>query len=208
MAPATHESLCCPRIACGSRTFAMYDALMERPPHRRKMRRIERRGHARFLTFSCYHRLPLLNHDVIRERFLARLAEVCESERVRLLGWVLMPEHAHLVVFPEDAEPDLGRFCHSLKRPVAEAVLHRWKQLRAPILARIRHGNGYRYWQTGGGYDRNLISPDAVRKKIEYVHENPVRRGLAATAIDYVWSSARWYAGLPDAKLPCGPLPW
>src|SRR3954470_17934981 len=114
---------------------------MDQPPHRRRLRRFDLRGHARFLTFSCYRRLPLLNHDAIRELFLVRLAAVCEAERVRLLGWVLMPEHVHLVVFPEtEAEPDLGRFCHSLKRPFAEAVLRRWKELRAPILARITHG--------------------------------------------------------------------
>jgi putative transposase len=171
------------------------------------MRRFELDGHARFLTFSCYQRLPLLNHDGIRQLFLDRLAKLLAEQQVRLLGWVLMPEHAHLIVFPE-ADPDMRRFTHSLKRPVAEAVLRRWKQLGAPILDRLAHGDGYRFWQTGGGYDRNLTGPPAIVEKIEYVHRNPVRRGLVAVATDYPWSSARWYAGHPDAKLPCGPLPW
>ena len=148
------------------------------PPHRRHLRRKEIAGHARFLTFSCYRRLPLLNHDKIRGLFVDRLAAVCAVEHVRLLGWVVMPEHVHLVVFP-DGEPDFRRFCHALKRPVAEAVLRRWKKLEAPILKKIAHGPGYRFWQTGGGYDRNLLSPDAVREKIQYIHDNPVRRGLA-----------------------------
>jgi hypothetical protein len=91
---------------------------------------------------------------------------------------------------------------------VAEAVLRRWKALRASILQRIEHGAGYRFWQTGGGYDRSLITPEDVREKIEYLHNNPVRRGIVATATDYEWSSARWYAGLPDAKIPCGEFPW
>jgi putative transposase len=86
------------------------------------MRRFELDGHARFLTFSCYQRLPLLNHDGIRQLFLDRLAKLLAEQQVRLLGWVLMPEHAHLIVFPE-ADPDMRRFTHSLKRPVAEAVL-------------------------------------------------------------------------------------
>jgi putative transposase len=179
---------------------------MEAERLRRKLRRVEQVGHVRFLTFSCHRRLPLLNHDGIRALFLRRLASICESERVRLLAWVLMPEHVHLLLFPE-AEPDLRRFTHALKRPVAEAVLRRWKELDAPILKRIAHGNGYRFWQTGGGYDRNLFNPDAVREKIQYIHDNPVRRGLVPAPTDYVWSSATWYAGLPDAKLACGELP-
>ena len=149
----------------------------------------------------------MLDHDGIRGLFVDRLAKVCASEQVCLLGWVIMPEHVHLLVFPE-TEPDIERFSHTLKRPVAEAVLRRWKELDAPILKRIVHGTGYRFWQTGGGYDRNLFNPDAVREKIQYMHDNPVRRGIVTAATDYAWSSARWYAGLPDAKLPCGELPW
>ncbi len=112
------------------------------------------------------------------------------------------------MLFPEAAVPDLRRFTHSLKRPVAEAVIRRWKQLNAPILQQISHGQVHRFWQTGGGYDRNLFDPQEVREKIAYMHDNPVRRGLSATALDYPWSSARWYEGLPDAKIECDELPW
>ncbi len=175
--------------------------------HRRTMKRFEIAGHARYLTFSCYRRLPLLDHDGIRALFVKRLKTVCATGPTRLLGWVIMPEHVHLVVFPE-AAPDLTRFTHCLKRPLAEAVLRRWKKLEAPILTKITHGDGYRYWQTGGGYDRNLFNPDEIREKITYMHNNPVRRGLATRAEEYAWSSARWYAGLADFKIECGKPAW
>ena len=180
---------------------------MENEPHRRKLRRFNQPGHARFLTFSCYQRIPLLNHDGIRELFLRCLASTCVDVRVLLLAWVLMPEHAHLLVYPQ-GDPDMGTFEHALKRPFAEAVIRRWKELNAPILRRIAHGNGHRFWQTGGGYDRNLVSAGAIRQKIQYIHDNPVRRGLTTVATDYAWSSAQFYAGQPDAKLPCDPIPW
>jgi putative transposase len=63
--------------------------------------------------------------------------------------------------------------------------------------SRLRH----RFWQPGGGYDRNITSTEALRAVIEYIHANPVRRGLVARAEDWEWSSARWYAGLRPAKL-------
>jgi putative transposase len=180
---------------------------VEADTHRRKLQRFEAAGHVRYLTFSCYRRLPLLKHDAIRELFIKRVAIVCETQHVRLLAWVIMPEHVHLLVFPE-SEPDLERFTHAVKRPVAEAVLRRWKKLEAPILKKIAHGTGYRYWQTGGGYDRNVFTPEGVLKKIEYTHNNPLRRGLVENATEYAWSSARWYARHADAKLPCSDLPW
>ncbi len=166
------------------------------------MLRMEAAGHARYLTFSCFHRLPLLNNEQIRALFVDRLKTVCDSERVDLLAWVIMPEHIHLLVLPEGM-PDLKNFTHALKRPIAEQVIRRWKLLDAPILKKITRGNGYRYWQAGGGYDRNIFNPAEVREKIDYIHNNPIRRGLVDSATDYAWSSARYFAGCPDFKLEC-----
>jgi putative transposase len=58
-----------------------------------------------------------------------------------------------------------------------------------------------RFWQPGGGYDRNITSTEALRAMIDYIHANPVRRGLVARPEDWEWSSARWYAGLRPVKL-------
>jgi len=75
-------------------------------------------------------------------------------------------------------------------------------KLNAPFTAKllmssIRDGNPqYRFWQAGAGYDRNLFTPEAIHTSIEYIHANPVRRGLCECALDWAWSSARWYADL------------
>ena len=47
-----------------------------------------------------------------------------------------------------------------------------------------------------------------MKPRLAYTLDNHVRRGVIPIAIDYPWSSASWYAGLPDAKLACDPLPW
>ena len=46
---------------------------------------------------------------------------------------------------------------------------------------RVRH----RFWQPGGGYDRNITTTATLRAMIEYLHANPVRRGLVAKAEDW-----------------------
>ena len=60
---------------------------------------------------------------------------------------------------------------------------------------RLQHGDEYRFWQTGGGYDRNLVGKELL-EKIVYVHANPIRWKLAERPCDYRWSSAAAYDGL------------
>jgi putative transposase len=67
--------------------------------HRRKLQRHDVPGTARYLTFSCHRRLPLLNHPAIRNRFVAHLLRATGETDLRILAWVVMPEHVHLISF-------------------------------------------------------------------------------------------------------------
>jgi putative transposase len=58
----------------------------------------------------------------------------------------------------------------------------------------------FRFWQEGAGYDRNLTSPSAIEASLDYIHSNPVKRRLCERAIDWKWSSARWYLGEPPRQ--------
>ncbi len=111
------------------------------------------------------------------------------------MAWVIMPEHFHLLLRPA-AEQTAATILRRLKAPFARRVLARWRELDAPVIPRIRARSGQlHFWQVGGGYDRNLVSQAEVLEKINYIHANPVRRGLAATPTEYRWSSAAHYAG-------------
>jgi putative transposase len=94
----------------------------------------------------------------------------------------------------------------ALKRPFAALVLGRWRRLDAAILARVRDRRGQaHFWLGGGGYDRNIISDRELHEKFQYIHNNPVERGLVARPEDWAWSSARWYErreGLAMDPLP------
>jgi putative transposase len=59
-----------------------------------------------------------------------------------------------------------------------------------------------RFWQRGGGYDHNLWTPARVWEKIDYIHANPVRRGLVTRPEDWPWSSHADYVGLGQCPLP------
>ena len=162
-------------------------------PHRV---RHEVKGHARFVTFSCYQRLPLLGRPELRDAFAAHLEAARLACGFKLIAWVVMPEHVHLLMLPSLPAQPLPSVLRRIKEPMARQALARWKELGAPVLPRLTDSRGgLHFWQRGGGYDRNIYSAAELNEKIRYIEENPVRRGLVGRTVEWEWSSAKWRAG-------------
>jgi putative transposase len=167
--------------------------------------RYDEPGQPRELTFSCYQQYPFLDRDRTR----VWLCEALEAARTefgfQLWAYVIMPEHVHVLVYPGDFPDRMSGFLKALKEPVARKAIRHLKSNAPEWLARVTVREGsrvrHRFWQPGGGYDRNITSSEALRAMIDYIHANPVRRGLVTRAEDWEWSSARWYAGLRPVKL-------
>jgi putative transposase len=178
------------------------------PPRRKRLRRYERPNDVRFLTFSTYQRLPLFQNDRIKDRFAHDLAAARNKFRFHLYAWVIMPEHVHLLMWPLLPECPVPTVLRELKRPFAEDVIDRWRSLSARVLDRLQGSDGAaHFWQPGGGYDRNIHSMKEFNEKRNYIHNNPVTRGLVARPEDWPWSSARWYAGDRTGPVSLNPLP-
>jgi putative transposase len=168
------------------------------PPIRKNMKRREIPRGIRFVTFSCERRLPLLGHRAIRDVFAAALAEAKQKFEFSLFAWVVMPENVHLLLLPRGEFP-LDRILGCVKKSVAQRVIARWKALQAPVLSAIARPDGSpRFWQKGGGFDRNVRDKQEFVKEIRYIHRNPVTRGLVERPEDWRWSSARWWMGQPS----------
>ena len=121
-------------------------------------------------------------------------------------AYVVMPEHGHLLVWPTEVEYDISDILSSIKQSVAKRAVVYVRRKAPAFLARMedRQPNGkvhHRFWQRGGGYDRNIVEPDTAWKQIEYLHNNPVRRGLVTRAEEWFWPSAADYAGLRAGPL-------
>jgi putative transposase len=63
------------------------------------------------------------------------------------------------------------------------------------------------FWQSGGGYDRNIESRDALLTMIDYIHLNPVRKGFVGKPEEWKWSSARQYLEIPKSLLLVDAIP-
>jgi putative transposase len=122
-----------------------------------------------------------------------------------------MPDHVHVLLYPDPQKPSITQLLRDLKEPVGRQAIAFLREHAPEWLARVTVREGqrvrYRFWQPGSGYDRNIVQLATVKAEIKYFHANPVRRGLVAHPDDWEWSSARWYAGIRPVAIEMDPLP-
>lgn len=156
-------------------------------------------GFAHELTFSCYRHYTFL----AAERCCRWLAESIGAARGELQfdlwAFVFMPEHVHLIVYPRRQRCSVAAILKAIKEPVGRRTMKYLEEHAPDWLPRVTRRWGARterlFWQSGGGYDRNIENPMTLMHMVEYVHLNHVRRGLVECAEDWPWSSAAWFEG-------------
>ena len=148
--------------------------------------------HLHFITGSCYRRLPLLNSAKSRDRFLSILEQTRQRYRFVVVGYVVMPEHVHLLI----SEPEVGSpstVMQVLKQRTAHALLPKRKR-RDPRQRNLFGDEPVQraFWQTRF-YDFNVFTSKKRVEKLRYMHRNPVKRGLVKSPEQWRWSSYRFY---------------
>ena len=170
----------------------------------KRCRRWDVPGQAHALTFGCYRSRLFLS----KQRTCDWLVEAIEAARRRhafeLWAYVFMPNHVHLVVYPKGTTSSISRILWAIKQPVARRAIHYLRE-REPeglgLLATGQQARPYRFWQKGGGYDRNITQVTTLVETIRYIHNNPVRRQLVTTATQWRYSSAAAWEGLSEGPL-------
>jgi putative transposase len=165
--------------------------------------RFQQSGQSHFVTFCCYHRRRLLASDESRRIFELGLERVRRGFGLQVYGYVIMPEHVHLLVSEprRDASDDRnvplkpkdglngppvpnGLAVHTL----ADAL----KSLKQGVSRRLI-GDAEHFWQKRY-YDINVRDCAQFVEKLRYIHRNPVKAGLCGRPEDWEWSSFRHYA--------------
>jgi putative transposase len=165
---------------------------------RKRVKHFEDRKCVHELTFSCYRRLPLLTNAKRLQMLSEAVSRACDRHNFDLLAFVWMPEHVHLLALPRTIESSVSALLNAIKRPfsyrVKQSLIEQDKPLLEKLTVRQRPGvTTFRFWQEGGGYDRNLWTSAAIQSAIDYIHMNPVRRGLCEKPCEWRWSSARFF---------------
>ena len=129
-----------------------------------------------FITCSCYRRQPLLRSPQCRDIFLKVLEQTRRSYQFTVVGYVVMPEHFHLLV----SEPE---------RDTLSTV---WQGIKHRVSRKIEKEDSHPFWQKRF-YDFNVWTAKKETEKLKYMHRNPVTRGLVSSPELWAWSSFRFY---------------
>ena len=156
-----------------------------------RLKHYDNTGTARFITFNCYRNEPSLVDDNAKAILARFIDQTRQKYGLRLLGYVFMPEHVHLVIHPVDGTP-VGKVIREIKSLSARE----WFRLNEPPAQDVTRV----FWQKRC-YDHNCRTAEVVREKIDYCHANPVRRGLVDEPAEWKWSSYNWYLGGRDVPL-------
>lgn len=145
------------------------------------------------ISFSCYHHQPLLSSPHARDLVVRTLERVRRWYGFYINAYVVMPDHVHLLI----SEPERGELSvaiQMLKQIVSRELHSGGPPLSQGSGATERQG-GTPLWQRRY-YDFNVWSNEKFTEKLRYIHENPVRSGLAEKPEDWPWSSfAHWSSG-------------
>ena len=154
----------------------------------RNFKRYYGAGDLHFITCSCYQRQPRLGSAPARDLFLVALEQVRYG--VVVLGYVVMPEHVHLLLSgPQRGTPSV--VMQAIKLGFARRLLSSRRDCQ--LSATLDDTAPGHIWQRRF-YDFNVWTERKRIEKLRYMHQNPVQRGLVTAPEQWRWSSFRSYA--------------
>lgn len=159
-----------------------------------------------YVTLVTYNRVPVFLSDRACEIFVNTLREVRDRFPYKLIGYVVMPDHAHAIV--NNASGTISDWLRRVRGNSARQILD-WlraeqhlmslKKLELTIPQKRQHTHAV--WQKDPSVI-DLWSPKFVRQKLNYLHLNPVRAGLCEHPADWKWSSCRAYLPHKPGDVP------
>ena len=123
-----------------------------------------------------------------------RINEAAELHNFAVLAYVFMHDHVHLLIRPMNEIYNMSKILKTIKQgPSCSAKNRGWIETDL--------------WERGGGYDRNVTKAETRIKVINYIHRNPVKKGLVDEPCKYRWSSANWYLMEVAGEIECHRMP-
>lgn len=148
------------------------------------------KGELHLITCNCHLKQPKLEMEKHRNVFVRLLEEIRVKFRFKVVGYVVMPDHFRLLMM----EPAVDTAANSV-----DMLLQRY-QRRYNASARSTE----QVWDPRYS-DVHVFGQERIAAQLESMHQQPVKAALAETATEWEWSSARFYAGLPDGVVTVEP---
>ena len=152
-----------------------------------------------FLTCTIVDWIPLFSSPQIAGIVIRSLRFLQERRDVIIYAFVIMENHIHLICSSPELAIKLARFKSFTARKtidyLQEARFRKVLYLLAQAKVRHKKDREYQVWQEGS-HPQMIMDEKMMIQKIEYIHNNPVKRGYVDEPTHWRFSSARNYAGM------------
>ena len=161
--------------------------------------RIHEPSQAHFITSTTVQWLPIFTSDKYCDIIVRSLSYCRANKALKIYAWVILYDHFHAIV----AGPMLSRTIADLRKFTAHEILAQLKEdgrdwlLNQLEFYRAKHksASSHQVWQEGV-HPQSLPTDEIMFQKLEYVHNNPIRRGFVASPGHWRYSSAHeWLPG-------------
>ncbi|HEV2949490.1 MAG TPA: hypothetical protein VGX70_19090 [Gemmataceae bacterium] len=156
--------------------------------------------YAYFLTCTVVGWLPVFTQPETVQILYDSWRFLQDNGRLTIYGYVILENHLHLVASSPAISKEIGDFKSFTARKIVDYLeernvktLLKWLRL---LKARHKHDREYQVWQESS-HPQQIEDDEMLRQKLEYIHDNPVKRGYVDEPTHWRHSSARNYAGLP-----------
>ena len=156
-------------------------------------------GALHYVTGIVRHRIPVFRQEKCCHAFLEVCAGLLRSWPSKLIAFVIMPDHFHLIVNPRDG--NIQGFAGALKSLLAARIIDITQDVRFKLKKPAKDGSIHQVWQDSFKAIP-LWSLWMIWQKINYIHANPVRARLVKSAKDYPWTSFRAFYSHSNEPIP------
>jgi REP element-mobilizing transposase RayT len=161
--------------------------------------RIFETGEAYFLTCTIVAWLPVFTRPESAKVVFDSWRYLSDNRELKIYGYVILENHLHFVA----SGPDLGETVGDFKSYTARRIIDLLETSNAQtILSQLKYwkeahktDREHQFWQEGS-HPKQIQGDAMMRQKLEYMHNNPVRRGYVDEPVHWRNSSARNYAGM------------
>ena len=158
--------------------------------------KVKESGIPYFITSTCVDWIPIFNNESYAELLLENISFYQAKYDMIINAYVIMPEHFHMITSCNDLSKSLQslksytakKFLEMLRKDKEQNILERLRVCKAPH----KRKSEYQFWQEGF-HPKQISNNLILQQKIEYIHLNPVKRGLVERAEDWRFSSAGYY---------------
>jgi putative transposase len=167
--------------------------------------------HVYHVTFTVIHWLDIFIRRAYKDLFLDSIRYCQQNKGLEVYAYCIMSSHIHMIIGRNGNIPIEG-IIRDIKKytsvKIIEAIAENPQESRKELLlwlferAGKKNSNNVRYqfWMQHN-HPIALISPAMISQRLDYIHHNPVEAGIVLNPEEYLYSSARNYAGLGDRVL-------